>query len=214
MIRYLYADELHQFPLLADTMFRDRARQFHDRLKWEDVTVDDKGWERDEYDTLNPLYVIWEQPDGRHGGSMRLLPTTGRTMVNDHFLNLTGGVRIESPLIWECTRFCLAEGAKPRVSAALMLAGGEVLRGFGIEHYVGVFDAVMIRVYQMLGGCPEILGMSGPEKDAIGVGLWNFSDAAHAKLLRRAQIEDAQSRGWFTAAFPSGTKSASLDLAC
>ncbi|WOI56921.1 acyl-homoserine-lactone synthase [Palleronia sp. LCG004] len=213
MIRYLYADELSRFPRLADTMFRDRAAQFHERLKWKDVTVDADGWERDEYDDLNPLYVIWEEPDGRHGGSMRLLPTTGRTMVNDHFLNLTGGTRIESPLIWECTRFCLAQGAKPRVSAALMLAGGEVLRGFGIQHYVGVFDAVMIRVYQMLGGCPEILGMSGEGSNAIGVGLWEFSDTAHAKLLRRAQITATQSEDWFAVAFPQGAKSASLACA-
>ena len=34
--------------------------------------------------TLNPLYVIWEIPDGSHGGSMRFLPTSGRTMVHEH----------------------------------------------------------------------------------------------------------------------------------
>ncbi|SIO59672.1 hypothetical protein SAMN05444722_3745, partial [Rhodovulum sp. ES.010] len=25
MLRYIYADSLHKFPLLRDTMFRDRA---------------------------------------------------------------------------------------------------------------------------------------------------------------------------------------------
>ena len=60
---------------------------------------------------LNPLYIIWEDADGRHGGSMRIMPTVGRTMTNEHFLHLTDGVRIASPLIWECTRFCLAPGA-------------------------------------------------------------------------------------------------------
>jgi N-acyl-L-homoserine lactone synthetase len=38
-----------------------------------------KGQERDRYDDLNPLYVIWQEHDGRHAGSMRFLPTTGRT---------------------------------------------------------------------------------------------------------------------------------------
>ena len=76
MIRYLYADELHNFPKLSQTMFEDRADQFKTRLDW-DVLVDERGRERDEYDDLNPLYVIWEQPDGSHGGSMRFLPTTG-----------------------------------------------------------------------------------------------------------------------------------------
>ena len=57
MIRYLYADQLSTFPLLARTMFDDRADQFKTRLGW-DVTVTADGQERDEYDDLNPLYVI------------------------------------------------------------------------------------------------------------------------------------------------------------
>lgn len=209
MIRYLYPDQLSQFPALADSMFRDRAIQFHDRLKWA-VTVDENGHERDQYDALSPLYVIWETPDGLHGGSMRFLPTTGRTMVNEHFLSLTGGVRIESPLIWECTRFCLAPHAGSQISAALMLAGGEILRGFDLGHFAGVFDARMIRVYQMLGGCPEILGMSGDGPDAIGVGLWQFSQSAHDKLVRRAKVTPEQSRAWFDHAFAPATTELSL----
>ena len=200
MIRFLYADQLAEFPALAASMFRDRAKQFKDRMGW-DVTVDENGFERDEYDDLNPLYVIWETPQGLHGGSMRFLPTTGQTMVNDHFLSLTDNVRITSPMIWECTRFCLAPDAPGRISAALMLAGGEILRGFGLDHFVGVFDARMIRVYRMLGGSPDILGMSGPGPDAIGVGLWEFSEAAHNKLLRRAGMTAQMSQGWFDAAF-------------
>ena len=66
-------------------MFRDRAAQFKDRLDW-DVTVDENGWEVDEYDRLNPLYIIWENAEGRHGGSVRIMPTVGRTMTNEHFL--------------------------------------------------------------------------------------------------------------------------------
>jgi len=83
MIQYLYADQLVQHPDLRTSMFRDRAAQFSTRLKW-DVTLDADGLETDAYDALNPLYVIWKQPDGRHGGSMRFLPTTGPVMVNDH----------------------------------------------------------------------------------------------------------------------------------
>ena len=76
MIRYIYGHDLHLFPLLRDSMFRDRADQFKTRLGWA-VTVDEAGFERDEYDAEDPLYVIWEEADGTHGGSMRLLPTTG-----------------------------------------------------------------------------------------------------------------------------------------
>ena len=70
MLRYVYADQIDKFPKLRDTMFRDRADQFQTRLGW-DVAVADNGYEKDEYDELNPLYVIWEMPDGSHGGSMR-----------------------------------------------------------------------------------------------------------------------------------------------
>jgi acyl homoserine lactone synthase len=70
VIRYVYADQLSQYPVLADSMYRDRAAQFKDRLDWE-VTVDENGWEIDEYDLLNPLYIIWQDANGRHGGSVR-----------------------------------------------------------------------------------------------------------------------------------------------
>jgi acyl homoserine lactone synthase len=50
MIRYILGGALGAHGALAESMFRDRAAQFRDRLKW-DVTVDARGWERDEYTT-------------------------------------------------------------------------------------------------------------------------------------------------------------------
>ncbi|MDA7426377.1 acyl-homoserine-lactone synthase [Thalassococcus lentus] len=200
MIRYIYGKELHKFPDLSRSMFEDRADQFHTRLGWQ-VDLDEQGREVDAYDALNPLYVIWEQPDGRHGGSMRLLPTTGRTMVNDHFLHLTEGVRIQSPLIWECTRFCLARGVAPGVAAALMLAGGEVMRHFGIEHFVGVFDARMVRIYRRIGASPDVVGAQGMGREKISVGLWGFSPQAQARVSKSADISPELSRRWFELSF-------------
>jgi len=200
MIRYIYGNDLHKFPKLARTMFLDRADQFKTRLGW-DVTVDDRGFERDAYDDENPLYVIWENRDGSHGGSMRLLPTIGRTMVNDHFVHLTDGVRIESPLIWECTRFCLSRRAGAGVAAALMLAGGEVMQEFGVMHYVGVFDARMVRIYKRIGSSPDILGQEGEGRSMIAVGLWEFTPEAQAKVSRSADISPELSKRWFELSF-------------
>jgi len=87
MLRYLRGSQLASHPKLANSMFRHRAVQFRDRLGW-DVTVNAQGHEKDSYDALDPLYVIWQQDDGCHGGSMRFLPTTGPTMVNEHFSDL------------------------------------------------------------------------------------------------------------------------------
>lgn len=200
MIRYLYGDQLAKYPRLARTMFEDRADQFKTRLGW-DVTVNASGQERDDYDDLNPLYVIWETATGSHGGSMRFLPTTGRTMVNDHFLHLTDDVPFQSPFIWECTRFCLARGAEPGTAAALMLAGGEIMQGFGIKHFVGVFDARMVRIYNRIGAAPEVLGTQGEGRQSISVGLWDFSEAAQKRVSRVAGIPLQVSRGWFEASF-------------
>ncbi|MGB1234281.1 MAG: acyl-homoserine-lactone synthase [Planktomarina sp.] len=192
MIHFLYADQLNDYPELRDSMFRDRATQFKERMGW-DVSVDENGFEQDQYDVLCPLYVIAADENGRHMGSMRLLPTTGRTMVNEHFTNVIGGGTVVSPFIWECTRFCLGTGGKPATAALLMLAGGQVLKGLDITSFVGVFDAPMLRIYSAIGSSPDILGT----QDDISVGLWNFTDDAQAKIARRARTTPEQVTTWF-----------------
>ena len=209
MLRYVYGSDLHLFPKLRDTMFRDRADQFKTRLEWE-VNVDEQGFEADEYDALNPLYVIWENADGTHGGSMRFLPTVGRTMVNEHFGDLMSGP-ITSPTIWECTRFCLSRGAESRVAAALMLGGGEIMQNFGVHHFVGVFDARMVRIYRMIGSSPEVLGTTGEGRDQISVGLWHFAPDAQARVAKRAGVSLTLSKLWFDRAFGARTR---VPLAC
>ncbi|QDC08812.1 autoinducer synthase [Oceanicola sp. D3] len=200
MLRYIYGEELSKFPKLRETMFRDRARQFSDRLGWA-VTVDADGAERDSYDAMNPLYVIWQRADGSHGGSMRFLPTIAPCMVNDHFTHLTDGVTISHPLIWECTRFCLAPEAEGRVAAALMLGGAELGQGFHLTDAVGVFDARMVRIYARLGWPPTVLGTSGTGREAISVGLWQMSEPTRLAMARKAGLSPALSRHWFDRAF-------------
>jgi acyl homoserine lactone synthase len=180
-------------------MFTHRADQFRTRLGW-DVSVDARGHERDEYDNLNPLYVIWETAEGGHGGSTRFLPTTGPAMVNDHFGHLIDAP-IRSPLIWECTRFCMAPGQGPNVAAALMLGGSELMMGFGIRHFVGVFDARMVRIYKRVGSSPEVLGSTGEGRTRISVGLWAFDGKAQKRVAVRAGILPARSRSWFDLSF-------------
>lgn len=199
MLRYIYADQLHQHPTLRDTMFRDRAAQFKERLGW-DVNVDDEGFERDQYDALNPLYVIWEREDGTHGGSMRLLPTTGRTMVSEHFSGVADVSGIVSPLIWECTRFCLAPGAEPRVVAALVLAVDQVMDKFGLTHLLAVFDARMVRIYRRMGTSPEVLGSAGEGRERVSVGLWErggYDEADRERVSREANLPTDLVEGWF-----------------
>lgn len=196
MLRYVYAQDLHKFPQLAASMFRDRADQFKTRLEWE-VAVDRNGEERDQYDAGNPLYVIWQEADGSHGGSMRLMPTTGRTMVNEVFCNLNGGRIIRSRRIWESTRFCLSRAAGRHVAGALILGGTDFMRNHGVRQYAGVFDRRMVRIYQRLGFSPEIIGTAGEGRDRICLGLWTYSEEVHRNVRAKAGIPARQSRAWF-----------------
>lgn len=204
MIHYIYAEDLENFPKLRDTMFKDRATQFKSRLNWE-VSVNATGHEIDQYDTLNPLYVIYELEDGTHGGSVRFLPTTGQTMVNDHFLDLTDGVRIESPLIWECTRFCVSPRAEVNaagtIAAALLISSCEMGLKFGASDSVGVFDARMVRIYRRLGWEPTILGTKGEGRDKTSVGLWELSEDALDRMCDLSGITRETARKWFNAGF-------------
>lgn len=202
MIHFLYADQLSRFPVLADSMFKHRAAQFKDRLDW-DVTVDGRGWEMDQYDVLGPIYIIYQNPDGRHGGSVRIMPTTGRIMTNEHFLHLTGGVRIASPLIWECTRFCLAPDAPIGVAAALLAAGTEMGIRFGIEQALGVIYARTVPIYRRIGIMPDIIGTDGNGRDAISVGLWPMTVEARGEISRKSGIPLSVMAEWFDASFPA-----------
>ena len=200
MIRFIRANDLPKFPLLESTMFRDRAAQFHDRLGW-DVRVDEREWEKDQYDVLNPLYVICESPDGRHLGSMRFLPTMGRTMIREHFSHMMDGRDIRDPKIWECTRFCLAPNAESKVAGRLMSAGGEILRGFGLDGFAGVFDERMVRIYRRIGSGPEVMGQSGAGSARISIGVWRFADDARARVARRSGISVQLMEHWFKCRF-------------
>ena len=136
---------------------------------------------------------------------------TGRTMVNEHFLDLTHGVPFQSPFIWECTRFCLAPGAGANVSAALMLGVLEAGLNAYLTHVAGVFDARMIRVYRRVGWGPTILGTDGTGRDAISAGLWPCDESYRARLLSKAGVTAEVSDHWYARAFvPLGTRLAAV----
>src|SRR5271170_1926951 len=97
----------HEYSHLMDQMFQMRARVFHDRLRWNVRVVE--GRERDKYDDEGPVYLIYTDDRMREvKGSLRLLPTTGPTLLADIFSDtLPAGVHLIAPTILECTRLCL-----------------------------------------------------------------------------------------------------------
>jgi acyl homoserine lactone synthase len=193
MFTLVYGDDLFDFPQLANEMFHDRRAQFKEALGWS-LKVDALGREIDEYDLQNPLYIILRDAEGRHLGSTRLLPTTGRTMIADRFSDLTHGVEIESPLIWETTRFFIArrDGDSRKNAAALMWAGCQIGLRAGVQFYVGVTAAHMVRVFAACGWPCEVIGRRTDSDGEICACLWEVDEAMCDRLRHRAGIDASQ----------------------
>jgi len=93
-------------PDLIDAMFRLRASVFKDRLGW-DVPVAD-GRDIDAFDRLGPTYILAVACDGCVFGCVRLLPSTGDTMVAAMFPDLLAdGTYSPHPTMVESSRFCV-----------------------------------------------------------------------------------------------------------
>jgi len=185
----------NRYANLLDKMFRLRARVFHDRLKW-DVQITD-GKERDRYDDEGPVYIIYtDDHGGEVKGSLRLLPTTGPTLLADVFSDtLPDSVHLSAPTIWECSRFCLdekilASGIEGIVFASrvLIAAMGDVAIGAGIESIIGNFDAAKLRLYQRIGCEVEVLGSTSRYGSPVYLGLHHVSET----IVRRvwAKLND------------------------
>jgi acyl homoserine lactone synthase len=167
MLKLIEGSKAQLFPQEMDAMFRNRAEIFSDRLGWEVVVKD--GYERDQFDGLNPLYLVSVDPvTNQYWGSLRLLPTTGPNMLRDVFPQLLEeGEVVESATIWESSRICAiaAPGQPDRckngvgyVLSELIAGIGEVAYLAGLTQIVSVFDARILRVLKAVGCEPEVIG--------------------------------------------------------
>lgn len=167
-------------------MHRARAMVFHDRLGW-DVKIDN-GLETDSYDRdADPVYLVaMDRHREKTTASLRLLPTTGPTMIKSEFANLfDGATDIANPTTWECTRFCIHPGG----GSAGGDAATELLRGLydlcrlsGIRSVVGIYDRRMTRVYSRIGWSPSPLASGQLGKDELLLGVWDVTPEATRKL--------------------------------
>lgn len=165
MIRIIPGAWRDRFPRLIDDMHRLRRSVFFERLRWQ-VTVINR-WEIDGYDALDPLYVLSLDEEERVIGGVRLLPTTGFNMLNDTFPQLLpDGEPIQSPLIWEASRFTVRMTGDRRVDASaigrataeLGMALNEIGKAAALTHIVAVYDSVMHRMLLRCGCAGEPLG--------------------------------------------------------
>lgn len=200
MIRVVNGAERSRYPAEMDQMFRARAEIFGNRMGW-DITLRD-GWEIDAYDDVNPLYLLSiDSMTGSVRGSLRLLPTAGPHMMRDVFRQyFEAPVLIESPLVWECTRFCIHPGHEgSMLPGGVHLATSELLLGIcevalsaGVDQITGVFDRRMVRIYRRVGWNPVVIGRSETAgAEPIMVGLWDATDRALATMRARSGIGES-----------------------
>lgn len=200
MLRYVTSDGLACEPMLAESMFRDRAQSLRQRPDWPDQAAAG-GPGRDRYDAQNPIHVIWQGLDGRHGGSLRLLPTLGRTAVNDGFRHLGGGRRFAHPKLWEWSQLCLPDRPGAPSAAVLLLGLAEAGVRFGLARAIAVIDGRTEWLCRQLGWGPVVLGQAGEGPDRTSLGLWEFSESTRCRMAAQAGIAPDQSRAWFDRAF-------------
>ena len=152
MIRLIRGFDRRNFVRELDAFHKIRKHVFFDRFRWEVPIIN--SWEIDGYDALDPVYLLSVNESGRVVGGLRLLPTMGFNMLNDTFPQLLPeGKRIESPLIWESSRFSIDPAADiqigpKRISRAIAELGigmNEVGARLGLSHIVTVYDAILHR---------------------------------------------------------------------
>ncbi|EPX78418.1 acyl-homoserine-lactone synthase [Salipiger mucosus] len=189
----------HRYTKLLDQMFELRARVFRDRLGW-DVKVED-GKEIDEFDALDPAYILGLNDEGRVVACVRALQTTGPHMLSDVFSAiLDGEPPLRSATIWESTRFCVDTDVLDRgtsrhsvsfATCELMVGALEYSRDAGITDIVTVIDPIMNRVLKRSDCAPyDYLGSTTPMgKTSAMAALLDCTDERIDRVRAFAGIE-------------------------
>ncbi len=176
-----------------------RAAVFGERLEWA-VSITDAG-ERDEYDDLNPTYILAATDDERVIGCARLLPALGPTMLEQTFPQLLapGSLDASASMI-ESSRFCVdtslpAErgGGQLHLSTLTMFAGIiEWSMANGYDEIVTATDLRFERILNRAGWPIKRLG----EPVAIG----NTVAVAGALPANRQSFERVCPQGYHSMA--------------
>ncbi|WP_300066929.1 acyl-homoserine-lactone synthase [uncultured Ruegeria sp.] len=198
----------HLFGEVLDEMFELRARVFGGRLGW-DVKIED-GKEIDEFDHLDPAYVIGLDDGGNVVAAVRALQTTGPHMLSDVFSAiLDGEAPLRSATVWESTRFCVDTQRLNRgrdknsvayATSELMIGSLEYAKNAGIQDIITVIDPVMDRVLKrsdnapydyvgkkvQMGKVPALAALLDCSDERISR-VRNFADIHHDVFLEEEQ---------------------------
>lgn len=180
---------------LLESMYRLRKRVFRDRLDWS-VSISGE-LELDVFDALNPAYLLIVSDRREVVGSVRLLPTTGPTMLSEEFPLLLGATAMPQSLkILESSRFCvdtaqvgeLGQNLVRRATLMLFAAMLDYLTLTGAEAIVTVTDMRMERILRRSGW--PLRRISDPVQIGDTMALAGFLDASGSALERVRRLAD------------------------
>jgi acyl homoserine lactone synthase len=186
MFVIIQAHEYQKYAFILDQMFRLRKKVFADILGWNVPVIG--PFERDSYDSLCPAYLVWcNETRTRLYGGMRLMPTTGPTLLYDVFrATFPQAANLVAPGIWEGTRMCIDEEAiaddfpdvdAGRAFSMLLLALCECALDHGIHTMISNYEPHLKRVYKRAGAEVDELGRAdGYGKYPVCCGAFEVSE--------------------------------------
>lgn len=189
-----------QWGGVIDQMHRLRKKVFRDTLEW-DVPIHGE-YERDHLDDIGPAYLVWCDANATTlYGSMRLMPTTGPTLLYEVFSEtFPDAAALSAPGIWEATRTCIhAENLArdhPQISGAnafgmMILAAVECALENGIHTVVSNYEPPLRRIYNRSGAIVEELGRAeGYGRYPVCCGAFEISERVVWRMRERLGIHE------------------------
>jgi N-acyl-L-homoserine lactone synthetase len=190
MIDLVLPESRFGFAAALMEMHHDRKQVFVDRLGWR-LPAKGSWLEIDQFDDDYAIYLLARSPEGRHRGSVRLLPSSRPHMLNTLFSHLCPGGVPDGDDCWEVSRLVTSPPDAPgtavlRVHRLLALALVEFARDNGIRRYTLVAEAHRV---------PALLSVGWP---VIPLGLPTVVDGEQLQALqidlRPDTLEDMRRR--------------------
>jgi N-acyl-L-homoserine lactone synthetase len=147
-------------------MHHDRKRVFVDRFGWR-LPAKGSWLEIDQFDDDYAIYLLARSPEGRHRGSVRLLPSSRPHMLDTLFSHLCPDGVPGGDDCWEISRLVTSPpdssgGSVLKVHRLLALALVEFAVDNGIRRYTLVAEAHRVPALLSVGWAVVPLGLPTP----------------------------------------------------
>ncbi|MBS1000283.1 hypothetical protein JK169_04520 [Acetobacter persici] len=175
MIYHFSYNERNHFPEIYEKILHSRRVFFEKNSEWNDFFH--KTPEEDRYDLeCNPLYIVAVEDGGDAVASVRILPTTGPTMLRQDFAPFFKGCPdIISPDVWELSWFCTSADTSSPAGRNLLLDVLKTVCEYSlandIRQIIGTYPRARMRLYRRLGAVPYALcsGEISGQEFCVGV---------------------------------------------